>query len=367
MENKVSSKKITKRKVFYVSGYDPRGVRFYYQNLKGAIEKFTKRDAEIIIISQRHKISDLETSCTIEHQQYETHTDYSFLHWDDLIKKTWIRSSIQLFLKGLQSYWQMFLNISWRHTLKLSRAPVITLLYPFLSIIGFPVFMSLLGSMIYADYGMPIVYLILFSALSIKFLPHLNALWLLRFFIFNVQNFVNYNAEYDQRAQEFARIIKQSFDMDYDEIILIAHSNGSIATMPILDHLDQFPEKFKILTLGHCIPLITMNTQSHDYLSMTKRVSQKKLTWYDIGFPSDGACYARTHPFHSCLYSQEKINLKFLGISPQFFKYYAHDDYIKLRQDKFNLHFSYLVTHDYKSATEFVNILTQDLPLESCF
>lgn len=367
MGNEISQKRINKRKVFYIAGYDPRGIRFYYQNLKTAIQKFSDRDNEIISISDRTKMSEFETHFTLENTTQQTVTDYSFLHWDDIIKKTWIRSSFKLFIKGLQSYMQMFWNISWRHTLKLSRAPIITLFYPFLSIIWFPLLMTLIMSFIYPYYGMPIIYFILFSLKWSRYLPKLNALWLLRFFIFNVQNFVHYNYDYDKRAKKFADLIKQSFTQDYDEILLIAHSNGSIASIPVLNYLDQFPEHFKVLTLGHCIPLITMNTQSHDYLDITKKVSKKSFKWFDIGFPPDGACYARTHPFYSCQYNKEPINIEFSAISPQFFKYYAEDDYIKLRKDKFNLHFSYLVTHDKKSQTEYVHLLTHNHPLETVF
>jgi hypothetical protein len=204
--------------------------------------------------------------------------------------------------------------------------------------------------------------------LWIKYLPNLNSIWLLRFFIFNNQNFIHYNSVYDKRAKDFADIITNSFSQDYDEIILIAHSNGSIASIPILNYLNTLPDHFKILTLGHCTPLITMNTLSTEYIGILNQVSTKKLQWFDIGFPPDGACYAKTNPFYS--YSYDKKNplmVDFKSVSPQFFKYYAHDDYTHLRKDKFKLHFSYLCTHDSKSPFEFIDILTHNTPLEIRF
>jgi hypothetical protein len=192
-------------------------------------------------------------------------------------------------------------------------------------------------------------------------------LWLLRFFIFNNQNFIHYNPVYDNRAKAFADIIASSFTENYDEIVLIAHSNGSIASMPILNYLDTIPPHFKIVTLGHCTPLITMNIAAQDYIKIVKQVSHKKLQWFDIGFPPDGACYAKTNPFHTYQYNNEAINVDFRSVSPQFFKYYNQANYLSLSKDKFKLHFTYLCTHDIKSPFEFIDILTSNTPLEIRF
>lgn len=363
----LTQKKINKRKIFYLSGYDPRGVRFYYNNLKFAVEKFCTRDSIIIEISEKQKISSLETYCSIYNKNDDVITEYSFLHWDDIIKKSWIKSIYELFFVGLKIYADIFLNLSWKKTLQLSYYPVITLFYPFLTLITAPLLITILASFIYCDYGISILYFILSCYCWVKFLPKLNSLWLLRFFIFNHQFFINYSKIYDNRAKKFSDIIRQSFDESYDEIILIAHSNGSIATIPILKYLNNVPNHFKILSFGHCIPLITMNKKSCDYLAIIHEVREKNLKWFDIGFPPDGACYAKTNPFHSYDYINQSIKVKFKSISPQFFKYYSKNYYHQLKRDKFNLHFSYLVTHDMKSNTEFIDILTSKQPLEIRF
>jgi hypothetical protein len=245
--------------------------------------------------------------------------------------------------------------------------PILTLFYPFLTLITFPVLFTIFASLFYNNYATPLLYFIMACLLWIQYLPKLKSNWLLRFFIFNHQFFMHYSDQYDARAKEFAKIIELSFQDDYDEILLIAHSNGSIATIPILNHLQLYSDKFKILTLGHCLPLITLNKLSQDYIKITHNVSQKKLQWFDIGFPPDGACYAKTHPMQTYQHNARISSIEFHSISPQFFKYYDYQTYQTLRNDKFNLHFSYLITHDKKSPCEFIDILISPYPIETRF
>ncbi|MFT6084264.1 MAG: hypothetical protein ACJA1M_001154 [Alphaproteobacteria bacterium] len=367
MKDKISQKTIKTRKIFYLAGYDPRGVRFYYQNLKTALEKFCERDCVTITLSARKKQSPLETHCHLHNQADNVATDYSFLHWDDLIKKTWIRSDYHLFAQGLKSYADIFCHFSWRKLFSMPRAPILTLLYPFLTLILFPLCMTLLASCFYNHYATPLLYFIVFCLLWIQYLPKLQSNWLLRFFIFNHQEFMHYSKDYDQRAQRFAQIITQSFGENYDEILLIAHSNGSIATIPIINHLPMMPKNFKIVTLGHCTPLITINKISQEYINMVQNVQQKTFKWFDIGFPPDGACYAKTNPLDTYRPDNQLIKVQFKSISPQFFNYYTPEIYQKLRKDKFQLHFSYLVTHDKKSPTEFIDILTSPYLIDTRF
>jgi|GEM_PF-7124763 len=367
MNDNTDSNTIKKRKIFYLSGYDPRGIRFYYQTLKTALEKFCTRDKKNITLSSREKKSALETHATLYHNDADVQTDYCFLHWDDIIKKSWIRSNYTLFGQGLKSYAVIFWYSSWKKALKMPRLPLACLLYPFLSLVTFPLITSIIATLIYHQYGLPFIYPIISSLIWIQFLPKLNSNWLLRFFIFNEQKFMNYSAEYDKRAKEFSDIISKSFHGDYDEIILIAHSNGSIATMPILNYLNTVPDHFKILTLGHCTPLINMNEHSQEYINITHKVSQRPFKWFDIGFPPDGACYAKTNPLITYKQNQKTINTQFKPISAQFFKYYSSKTYNALRKNKFDLHFSYLVTHDKKSDTEFINIISNNHPLETLF
>lgn len=360
---------IKTRKIFYLSGYDPRGFRFYYQSLKSALDKYCQRDNIAITLSPRRKTSALVSSCHLVNTTDHVKTDYSFLHWDDIIKRSWIRTPWKLFLQGLKSYIPMIKNTQWSSVWKFkSKTPIATSLYPFLSLITFPLFCTLLGAFIYSDYLAPLFYFIISSLIWIYFLPKLNSIWLLRFFIFNHQNFMHYSQEYDARAKEFAHIIQTSFDQEYDEIILVAHSNGSIASVPILKYLPQMPHNFKVLTLGHCVPLITMNRLGQEYIHIIYDIAKKPFKWFDIGFPPDGACYAKSNPLKTYEKSPDQsYQVQFKAISSQFFKCYDKLTYKKLLKDKFNLHFSYLITHDIKSNTEYMNILTSPAPLESRF
>ena len=115
--------------------------------------------------------------------------------------------------------------------------------------------------------------------------------------------------------------------------------------------LGPWPRHFRLLTLGQCIPLVSHLDYASHYRELLGRLAQRALYWCDIGFPPDGACYARTDPFLP-YYPQHKVEMKLL--SARFFRYYGADRYRKLRRDKFRIHFAYLASGDTPSPVDFI-------------
>src|SRR5690606_19406077 len=82
-------------------------------------------------------------------------------------------------------------------------------------------------------------------------------------------------------------------------------------------------------------------------------IATRPFSWYDIGFPPDGAAYARTNPFlpYAPAY---RTNITFL--SPRFFRFYEAGRYHRLRRNKYQLHFAYLQTGDVLSPLDFISL-----------
>ncbi len=81
--------RVKKRVVYYLSGFDPRGVRNYHQMYKEHSKKQSKVNNLSIEISSRHKIKNHIYQWEIEanHNSDNVHTTYNFLSWDDIIRK----------------------------------------------------------------------------------------------------------------------------------------------------------------------------------------------------------------------------------------------------------------------------------------
>jgi hypothetical protein len=182
----------------------------------------------------------------------------------------------------------------------------------------------------------------------------------------------------DERLNIFKTYILDSLNDDYDEVLLIAHSNGTILSVPLLNDIfnettDIQKQKFRFLSFGHCIPLASFYRKSHKFLNQLDELSQKNFIWYDIGSPADGVCFALHNPFIS--YNKAILGknndpqpiehiAKIQMFTPQFHKYYEKNNYQKLKKNKFLLHFQYMYCSDKPSPYNFYRLITHYKTLE---
>ena len=79
---------VNRREVFYLSGYDPRGARYYYGLYKkeGALQ--SKVNGLHLDMSSRNRTAKHVQSLEIKasSKEGETRTNYHFLEWDNLIR-----------------------------------------------------------------------------------------------------------------------------------------------------------------------------------------------------------------------------------------------------------------------------------------
>ncbi len=329
---------VHKRKVFYLSGFDPRGARHYHQLCQEAARTY---DAEV-------------TPRTAEGWQIRkdaTTTDYRFLSWDDIVRRAWVRQPLTLVWRALRMYATYARHLQWRDTFALPQAPLITLLYPLAFMVLLPVVLFGLGAWL-----MPWPLALAMAALlSVAALQLSKGLWLLRFFVFNHRAASDH--ELDARLDRFAQEIHASFSEPYDEILLLAHSNGSILSVPLMEKLSAlggWPEHFRLVTLGQCIPLVSLLRSAVGFRQQLAQLATRRFYWCDIGFPPDGAAYGRTNTF-APLQSGPDVTLKLL--SPRFFQYYEPARYQRLRRNKYQLHFAYLHTGDHHSPIDFMALV----------
>ena len=358
---------IKKRKIFYISGFDPRGLRYYREQLKTAIEKFLPLAGEDITISSGDKAQ--YTDIILKNKTQDTHNDYFFLKWDDIVRQNWEKNPIKLALQTLKTYFLYIFNIQW--FLPLSKGPVITLFYPIVSLIliwgGIFLLLRMLGG-----YFIPNIPFLNIIYLGMAFIPaayileHIKSLWLLRFFIFNCKAFHTDNTLLDKRLEEFKEIILHSLnDKSYDEVMIIAHSNGSIVMIPLLEQIfkntpQEMQHKLSILTLGQCLPLATYYKRAYRLRNSLHYLAQQNFIWHDITSPADGVCFALHDIFMPI---PKPHHAKSALMTPQFHKYYTPENYKILRKNKFLLHFKYLETADKPSPYNFIKLITSSSSL----
>ena len=327
---------IKNRKTFYISGFDPRGAGYYHST-------YAKESGSAYDVGKRVSASEYETNWSVKHES-GTQTEYTFLKWDDIVRRQWVKTRTELISKS----WIFFKNLAKdydRDIIKSYNKMTLLTLFHFPLLV---VFLAVVILALFTLFSAPLacVLTILLFIMSYFHLRHIQSAWIHRALIFCGSLFRNqtYLTEIKERAAIFADSIEAAQKQNtYDEILIVAHSLGTLVNIFVLDNLrkkwgDQWPLNVKIVTLGQLMPLTIMDKQA-ETTSILKRLSDCQFTWLDMSNPGDRACFPLTSPFFN-ITDDYKTNV--IVASPQFHKLYTKQTYQKIKLNKFDLHFLYI-------------------------
>lgn len=359
-----------KRKIFYLSGFDPRGARFYHQLYAEQAALYGATAGCEIDVGKRRRQPPHSVAWTIEDRTNDSSTDYVFLGWDDVVRAHWVKNPLGLLKRSVSAYWNFTRLLDWPIVKTFPWGVRFAFYYPGISTILLPVLFGLLLALplillLGAAWGVPAA-VVVGIAVAMFVVKKIQGFWLLRFIIFNdTLAGDRLPPDVDDRLAEFADQIRASFDEDWDEILFVTHSNGSIMAVPIMERLigktgGSLPDRFSLVTLGSCIALIGNRKDSHRFHGLLEKVGQADFRWLDIGSITDGACIAGIDPCISCA---EPRRARLFQTSPRWFKYCDPDKYEARRRNKYETHFDYLRTFDRISPLDYLAISSGPRPL----
>ncbi|EPR9518052.1 DUF829 domain-containing protein [Campylobacter coli] len=355
------------REVFYIAGYDPKSYRFYYDLFKKNLKDYSHRfdlKADLSGIEKNGNFPFFKINCE------NTQTRYHFLTWNDIVKKNWSQSYKDA-LMDCYSFFRiytitgLFLKFG-----KESIYQLVTGYYPFFYVI-FSLLLSLglaLGSFVFLQNHIPsflaIVIGIVLGFLLNRFLFKLGrklaVFWIARICAFCATWKEKRLGAMEQRiklfADEILKSLKQNKNRQDYELILVAHSVGTIVCIEVLEHIlkqnldKRVLDKLKILTLGECIPLTSYQKNSDDFRKKLEFVSAFDLKWYDYTSIIDGACFPQVDFFRT---SGVQANFTPPFLSAKFHTLYEKNEYKKIKRDKSKAHFLYLYSPHIKGSYDF--------------
>ncbi|EGK7484730.1 DUF829 domain-containing protein [Campylobacter sp. LMG 17559] len=366
-----------KRDVFYIAGYDPRGYRHYYAMFKKNLAEQNK------LLNYDYTLSKAQanTYAFWQIQTPHTSTSYTFLSWNDIVKKNW-SEGIKDALSDCYSFFRiytitgLFLKFG-----KESPHQLITGYYPFFYVLLSLIFtlVCAFGSLFYLQ-NFHIILGILAFVLSLVFLPkmlyklgkRLAVFWIARICSFCANWEKNSQGELELRMDDFARVIFEKLkenanDKNY-ELILSAHSVGTVLCINVLAKVLRKCEKenvsfknLKVLTLGECIPLVSYQKRSFEFRKDLEYLGNKNLIWYDFTSIIDGACFAQVDFIHT---SGVKAQFSPKYLSAKFHTLYKSKDYKKIKKDKYKAHFLYLFATQIQGVYNFFEFIIGKNKLE---
>ncbi len=352
-----------KRKVFYLGGFDPRGVRFYHQMYREQAIAHEAHSGEHVAVSARRSEGANRASWTVRNEAAGVETDYEFLRWEDLVGKVWIRNPALLAWRSVATYAAHARFMQFGRMLKLRRGPVVTILYPPLLGILIPLSIALVVALpltlalpgwVAAAIGLAVG-----IALSGRPLAKLVVPWLLRFMYFNHRLAAAGPGEaLDARIDAFADRIAARLDDPFDEILLVAHSNGTVLGMTLMRRIlerrgGKVPDNFALVTLGQVIPVVALRTDARWYHADLRALADKDFRLVDISSPPDGAAYFDVHPIRLVSEtSRPRVTL----LSPRFHLFYDPENYNSGWGKKYQAHFDYLRVGDRLSPIDYIGL-----------
>ncbi|HEX7858301.1 MAG TPA: hypothetical protein VF503_31855 [Sphingobium sp.] len=353
-----------KRKVLYLGGFDPRGARFYHQL---CAEQVAKLEGDDVATTSDPRRKGGNVHWTVEGQDGSFSTTHEFLVWDDLVRRHWIKGPFRLLSHGLRAYAYFVTQIDWKTARIVPRGSKFTLFYPGASMLLAPLLVMLvvgllLGLLLPVWASIPLA-LAAGIAATPTILRKVHSLWLLRFIIFNdLLARDATDAALKDRMATFAERIDAALDEDWDEVLFLTHSNGSVLSVPVMATLLErrggvLPDHFSTVTLGGTIQLIACRRDAGLFGAQLDIVAAGQYSWLDMGSLTDGACIPLVDP---CLRRSVTRPTGLVQLSPRWFRYCDPATYDAQRRDKYETHFNYLRRLDTASPLDYVGLTCGD-------
>lgn len=365
----MSQRLVHKRCVLYLSGFDPKGAAHYHALYRKEADRQARVSGFNVVVGPRRKLSNGNAQWSLQAQDSggDVATDYEFLRWDDVVRSHWQKNLWRV-------WWDVFTTslhfmrtgALWRMK-RLSTPPFLVLFAPFLLlcvvVLGTPVlgwcvwlFTTALGGSAALAGATAVASTIVALWGAHKLESRFSMLWLMRSYAFTRRQAAGETPELDQRLQQHAETLLQRVQAGgYDEVLLVGHSSGCIMAVEVMGRaLQQSPQMacqgivVNLLTLGQWIPLLGTLPEATGFRAHLLRLGTANgIGWVDVSAPPDGCCFALCDPLvvlDEPPTQRQPDRPKM--VSPRFVKMFEPAVYAQLKQDRFRIHFQYLMASD---------------------
>lgn len=349
---------VKKRIVYYLSGFDPRGVRYYHALYKEHFQKQSAINGLSGIVSPRKKLHNHLYQWDIDANDHgrDVHTQYRFLSWDDIIRTEWSSGIISYYKDLIYCIVAYIFNGLVVSFAKASPKQMMAAFYPVVYLLGIALGAWYAAQFLYDVIGGWIGAVSAIAGVLGVFVTferignQIGVFWLLRIYAFSVRWGRGEIDTIEERIDRFADEIRRAVrDEDADEVLLVSHSVGTILSVSVLARALERAEdwnRFGMVTLGECIPLVSFQPDASGYRNELKNIANHpEIIWLDYTAPIDGACFPLHDFMKSAGIDSVESNLLLL-LSPRFHTLFDKMNYKKLRRDWYTTHFLYLMSQD---------------------
>jgi pimeloyl-ACP methyl ester carboxylesterase len=370
----MSAAHVRRRHVYFLSGFDPKGASYYHRLYSSEAQRQGQVSGASYRVGPRQRMQDGNTSWRVDAvtagQASETTCEY--VRWDDIVRARWPRTPWKVLTGGVAAYASALtagrkLGDVWRAAPK----TVVSLVYPavfwFVScLLGLALGVTagaLLGGGV-AGWVVGILLACGFWWAALLLESRINTSWLLRIYAFAGDWSRNRVTEIEPRMETLAAAIAARLaDPDIDEVLLVGFSVGSMLAVDAAARLQARTtardlEKFSLLTLGHCIPLLGAMAGAAAFRENLRALAHEpRLDWTDVASPLDWGSFALVDPIPLSLgLPPGSLPHGPLMLSPRFHTMFEAASYAAIRGDKRRMHMQYLMAGELPSAYDYFAI-----------
>ncbi len=382
---------VRRRRVLYLSGFDPRGPSFYHKTYREEAERHCALSGAPIAVGARRSLGPLIQSWTVTAaiDGHPVETRYDFLRWDDIIRDHWPRRQSSVWADTLWAFWvflrtgalRTIFRATWPVLITVSLPAVFILLQLLLALTAGWGLAALAGA-----FGAPWFLALpagFAAAAGIIFLGRwlegrLNVYWLGRIYAFTVRDARGEVAGLEERRNAFARTVVEAVAAgDADEILLVGHSLGTPLAVSVMaralaidPELARRGPRLAVLTLGPTTPILSLMPEAGWFRDELRTLAAADVPWIDFSAPPDGACFALVDPvriFDPAFRRTEGgpawpklLNVRMMDVVDR-------ATYDRARRDWARMHFQYLMAGDRLAEYDYFMITAGAVPLQERF
>ncbi|WP_353472427.1 hypothetical protein PVT71_14135 [Salipiger sp. H15] len=376
---------VTRRRVFYIPGYDPIHPRRYRElyRKEGAAQAAISGYA--LALSPKTSKGPYGWHVEAEMDGAEVSADVEVLVWSDIVRTSMSNSIPATYLQLLRTAWEYISTGALFRLMKLRKGPVIAALYPVGMLLLQLLLALLAGWALYALAALTVP-LLGSAARLLGGIGGLGLVWGLlrwfqkqdgRVFAYYLMHDYAYSArhrganppELEARMAEFGAAIAAALTEEVDEVLVVGHSSGAHLAVSVLADLiraGRVPAagpRLGFLSLGQVVPMVSFLRGAWRLRADLAYLSARdELTWVDVTAPGDGCAFALCDPVAVSGVAPEGKRWP-LVFSAQFTRSLSPARWKALRWRFFRLHFQYLCAFDAPLDYDYFRITAGPLTL----
>ena len=347
---------VSRRKVFYIPGYDPIHPRRYRElyRKEGAAQAAIS-GYEIGLKPRKGARYGWQVDAQIKGARVSTEVEV--LVWSDIVRDSMKTGILSTYGQLARTAYTYIASGALRRLMWLRKGPVIAALYPVGMLLAqlFTALAVFWLLPIWAAFGvflvtgaLGVVLLRWFKAKDGKFFAY----YLMHDYAFSAATKGANPPALENRMAEFTAAIARAMASDVDEVLVVGHSSGAhLAVSCLADLIRQgkVPANgpvLSFLSLGQVIPMVSFLPRADRLRADLHFLSQRDdVTWVDVTAPGDGCAFALCDPVAvtGVAPQGQKWPLVFSAAFTQTLK---PETWKALRWRFFRLHFQYLCAFD---------------------